>query len=152
MAVLVFVMSFALTGCSMGVCAGAAQQFPGVWLDATAWLRAHPDASLRACLDERCMPADKTRGLVMVAAPLKKLPPRVTRYTLTVMSTSSQELRVSKTVELSRFQVRGPCGTISWWSANARLHKNGALTTWKGDGRFRPASPNVPMPSATGGA
>lgn len=152
MAVLVFVMSFALTGCSTGACAGAAQRSPGVWLDATAWLHAHPDASLRACLDERCMPVDRARGLVFVMAPLKKSPPQTTRYTLTLASSSSQELRVSKAVELSEFQMHGPCGTVSWWSADARLHKDGALTTWKGDGQFQPASPNAPTPSATGGA
>lgn len=58
-------VSWPLTGCVAQVWATAAQFPPGVWLDPSPWLAAHPGSALIACLDGDCKSADTATNVVL---------------------------------------------------------------------------------------
>lgn len=138
-----------LTGCATGVCAGAAQWPPGVWLDASAWLAAHPGSAITACLDGNCKHADSTTAdLIQLVVPYRSPAPTSEKatYPLTITSRGSSPINVRTRVTLREFQVRSPCGTDASWQADARLGASGRLTVWHGSGPF---PPEVPHPITT---
>lgn len=144
-----------LIGCSPAACSEAAAFPPGVWLDVSPWLRAHPGATVRACLDSRCVTSAQDSGVLQLVIPNASYPPRNDRYMLTVTSANAAGLHTSTTVRLEETQVQGACGTQTWWSADARLHTDGTVEVWHGEpGPFAPAAPSpakttIPTPSAT---
>jgi hypothetical protein len=146
-----------LTGCAWGVCAGPAQFPAGVWLDPSPWLATHPDSSLTACLDGTCVTADAAATSVLqLIVPYRHSPqPGRATYTLTITSPAPKPLDVRRRVTLREGQVTGPCGTVTWWDADARLQADGRLTVWHGSGGTGgPISPLVRptgTPAATGG-
>lgn len=146
-AVLCLVVTSGLAGCVPAACSGAAAYPPGVWLDVSPWLHAHPDATLRACLDSRCVTSAPGNEVLQLVVPNKTFPPRTVRYTLTVTSANDAELRSSTSVRLDESQVHGPCGTQTWWSADARLSADGAVTVWHGEPG--PIVPTAPPPITT---
>lgn len=144
-----------LTGCATQVCNEAARWPPGVWLDASPWLAAHPGASLSACLNERCKKADAgaTSVLQLIISNPARLPqPGKATYLLTVTAAGATPLKVQARVTLHRSQVRGPCGTETWWQADARLSAAGHISIWHGkSGPFAPQVPRAITPTPAAG-
>jgi hypothetical protein len=149
LAIVGWAVVFALAGCSLGTCAGGSQPFPGVLLDATPWLRTHPGAMIRACLDGMCITDDRALGIDNVPAPPSEAPTSTTRYTLTITSPTTPGLRIKKSVVLHEFQLQTACGPVTWWNTSARLHQGGKISVWKGTGELTAASPSPPPAPAT---
>jgi len=64
------------TGCVPHACATAAQFPPGVWLDPSPWLAAHPGSALTACLDGNCKKADAaTTAILQLTVPYRSPAP-----------------------------------------------------------------------------
>jgi hypothetical protein len=136
-----------LTGCVPQVCATAAQFPPGVWLDPSPWLAAHSESTLTACLDGGCKKADAaTTAVLQMSVPYRSPAPETGKatYVLTVTSGGSSPLRIRTRVTLHESQVSGPCGTQTWWQADARLNRAGHLSIWHGTSG--PFPPQVPRP------
>jgi hypothetical protein len=122
------------TGCgssTTGVCAGPMMEAPHVAVDTAAWMMAHPDASVQACLDGVCEQVmrhpDQPDGTHLylsgqaVGQPLT-VAVRATRGAVTVLNTAT-------TVRLQRLEVGdgGPCGDFSQWVAAVVLDRAGQL-------------------------
>ena len=73
-----------------------------------ALLQAHPGATVRACLDSRCVTSAQDSGILQLVIPSVSYPPRKDQYTLTVTSANAAELHRSTTVRLEEAQVPGP--------------------------------------------
>lgn len=134
-----------LTGCVPHACATAAQFPPGVWLDPSPWLAAHPGSALTACLDGNCKKADAaTTSIVQLTVPYRSPAPETGKatYVLTITSRGSVPLKVLTRVTLHESHVTGPCGTQTWWQADARLDHAGHLSIWHhAPGPFAPQVP-----------
>jgi hypothetical protein len=145
---LVPLLCAALSGCAAPVCGEAAAWPPGVWLDPTPWLAAHPGMSLSGCLDGTCKTAvANSRSLLQLILPASASPaPGDAEYRLTVSwSTSS---RTTRTVRLVESKVSSSCGTQTWWQADARVDSAGHVTVWhSGVGPFPVAVRAVATPS-----
>lgn len=131
-----------LTGCAPGACAGAAQWAPGLWLDPSPWLSAHPGSALTVCLDGNCKTADATTtSILQLIVPHRSPAPQSgnATYPLSITSPSSTPLKVQTHVTLHESHVTSACGTQTWWQADARLTAAGHLTIWHGaEGPFAP--------------
>ena len=141
-ALLLVVVMPALAGCSRAACSEAAGFPPGVWLDVSPWLHAHSGATVRACLDSRCVTSAQDSTVLQLIIPNVSYPPRKDSYTLKVTSVSAPELRTSRAVQLQETHMQAACGAQTWWSADARLEIDGAVEVWHGEpGPFAPAAP-----------
>lgn len=143
-----------LTGCVPRACASAAQWPPGVWLDPSPWLAAHPESALTVCLDGNCKKADaKTTSVLQLAIPFRSHAPEMGKatYVLTITSRSSPPLKVQNRVTLHESHVTSPCGTQTWWQADARLDATGHLFIWHdAAGPFAPQVPHTVTSTPTG--
>lgn len=131
-----------LTGCAPGACATAAGWPPGVWLDPSPWLSAHPGSALTVCLDGNCKTADATTTFILqLTVPYRSPAPQSgnATYPLSITSRGANALKVQTHVTLHESHVTSPCGTQTWWQADARLSATGHLTIWHGtEGPFAP--------------
>lgn len=137
-----------LTGCAPRACAGAAQWPPGVWLDPSPWLEAHPRSALTVCLSGRCERADDTtNSILQLVVSNRSHSPKTgeATYLLTITSRNSTPLKVQARVTLQQSHVTNPCGTQTWWQADGRLDAAGHLSIWHGTSSG-PFAPQVPRP------
>lgn len=92
-----------LTGCVPHACASAAQWPPGVWLDPSPWLAAHPASPLTVCLDGNCKKADATTTSILQLVNPNRAHARKTgkaTYLLTITARNSTPLKVQTRVTL----------------------------------------------------
>jgi hypothetical protein len=117
-----------LSGCLPASCEEAAAWPPGVWLDPTPWLAAHPGSTLTACLGGNCKKANSaTNSVLQLIAPSSPSSSNAT-YKLTV--SSSTGFHTHRDVTLVESSVSSPCGKQTWWQADARLGSAGRLSVW----------------------
>lgn len=117
-----------LSGCVPVSCEGAAAWPPGVWLDPTPWLAAHPGSTLTACLGGNCKKASSATNSVLQLIVSSSPSSSNATYKLTV--SSSTGFRTHRDITLVESSVSSPCGKQSWWQADARLGSEGALSVW----------------------
>lgn len=98
--------------CSCGVlapraCAGPAEGPPGIQLDATPWLAAHPGASLEACLASRCATLSRDQETAELQTTMQDVEGT---YPLTLRSGGT--VVAEEQIHLADPAVAGPCGTV----------------------------------------
>jgi hypothetical protein len=120
-----------LSGCVAPVCNEAAAWPPGVWLDPTPWLAAHPGSTLTACLDGNCKKTDPdTKSLIQLFVSASTHSPSSNDATYTLTISSSTPIYITRSVTLSESSVSSSCGTQTWWQVDARLGSSGRLSVW----------------------
>lgn len=122
----------AVAGCTTRptVCAASAVlALPSVDVNVSAWMRAHPQATVRACADTHCLsyPAGEVGADVHVPTSPGTGPNRMVTITLTADETGRQVLRTDTRVRLVHHTTHDPCGPRDWWTASATLTATGQL-------------------------
>jgi hypothetical protein len=120
-----------LSGCVPVACEEAAAWPPGVWLDPTPWLAAHPGSTLTACLGSRCKTATSdTTSVLQLVVPPGAHSPNSSNASYTLTLSGSTGFHAHRDITLVKSSVSSPCGKQSWWQADARLESAGALSVW----------------------
>jgi hypothetical protein len=149
--VLAAAISLLCAGCTpMLACSGPGIPSPAVWLDASAWLAAHPGAELRACYGGRCqtVTADQPRAAQLIHVGTDEVSSRL----LTVDSTAIAPLHLAIRLGLnSHTFTGGACGPVTTWGRNARLNADGTITVGRWNGEVPPpaTATALPVPSVT---
>jgi len=131
-------------GCTEQVCAGPAQLVPAVFLDASPWLAAHPDAQLRACYG-----SGPCRTLTHGSDSQAQLPIGSGgwhgAHVLTIQSTdAAAPVHVERQVTLHEVISGQGCARTDAIGENVVLNANGTLTLRGWSGQVLPPEYSVP--------
>lgn len=102
--------AIAVSGCGTlqpRVCAGPAEGPPGIELDATPWLGAHPGESLEACLASRCSVLAQGQETAGLQAPMQNI-----AGTYTLILRSGGVVVAREQIHLADQTAAGPCGMV----------------------------------------
>jgi len=113
-----------LVACGPTICNGPMIPTPALWLDASAWVAAHPGDRLTACADGACQTLTEADARHPVQLPP---PPRTDpAKTMTLLVTDASGLRVQRDFAPVRQTISGAC-EVSYWKTPADLTADGRL-------------------------
>jgi len=112
------------------VCNGPNEPAPDVLLDVAPWAASHRQATVRACVNDRCQAISGTSPNVhslFLPTPAGPDAGHTVMVTVTADESDRQVLRVSRRVRPVHQTEDGPCGRITWWQTPMTLTAAGEL-------------------------
>jgi hypothetical protein len=101
-----------------------------VLLDVAPWAASHQQATVRACVNDRCQTISGTSSSahsLFLPTPAGPDAGRIVTVTVTADEGGRQVLRVSRRVRPVRQTEDGPCGRVGWWQTSMTLTTAGEL-------------------------